>query len=171
MNKKIFNIFILFIICIGFVSAANETINLNPNYVPINIENIVLQEAQKTRTDIKGYLDKRIEDFKTDFIKNSQSFLDQNFAILDSQIRNEANKVLLKAEIYLVAGVVFSLLLYLFISLSVKKLLNRKIVTERKVIYEWLEAHEQEAKTMKEFDKQIRDLVSWLQDVKSKVQK
>lgn len=170
LNNKII-IVLLFVLMIPSVLAIEASnISIQPGIMPLDIQNVVLQDGLKTRNEIKAYLDRRIESFKTEFTKESENFIQQKFAILDTQIKNEAAKILIKAEIYLIAGIFFSIMLIYFIHLLIKRLINRKATTERKVILEWLEAHEEETKTMKEFNKETREVLDWLLKIKKKSQ-
>jgi hypothetical protein len=159
MNKKVLFLLFIFIIFsqIFFVNAAvNATNPLNAAFSP----DIATRQVIQSEQNIKQYFDNKFSKFIDDATAKAQGFLDANFLQLDNTIRSEVQKYYIKAEIGLIAGLFFAAMLITLFIMIMRKWLNMKAKTERKVILEWLEAHEAESLKMKETIKEMEDFIN-----------
>lgn len=166
MNKGI--IFCLLILLITPIVLAAS----NDSSVPFSqdVSSIVIQQSLQTRNELKTYFDKSFNKWLTDATSKAQVFLDENIGQLDAMIRAEIAKYYIKVLIGLVAGIFLAGMLIYFVIMSVRKLMSLKLISERKVILDWLEAHEKEQSTIREFDKEMREMITFFKEVKAQAQ-
>jgi hypothetical protein len=169
MNKKVLFLIILIILSSQLVLAA--TSDIAPSVVEGNINSLIVQENSKTRSELKAYFDQKFDKWLNSATQKAESFLNDNFVQLDNMIKSQVQKYYIKLEIGLIAGLFFSSMLIYFVIMLIRRWLNRKAIAERKIIFEWLEAHEKEVQTMREFDKEMRELVDWLKKIKDNAPK
>lgn len=165
MNKAFIGIIIISLLLLtpSIVFAVNETSSASGDG---DVYNVVLQESLKTRTELKAYFDQKFQKWLGEATLKAQGFLDENFAQIDHMIKSEVQKYYIKIIIGLVAALVFAEMLVYFIIMSIRRLINRKQISERKVVLEWLESHEKETVVMKETIVEMKGFIELLKRIK-----
>lgn len=126
MNTKKLSLIIIFAMIINATLILAEDATINAPTTTFNndqaTKDAVIQESQRTRQEIKSYIDTKIGETTVKFQTEGQKFIDDNFAVMDKRIQYFISQFIIKVTIAIILAIIAGEAIWYMIKKSLGKL-------------------------------------------------
>lgn len=127
-EKLLINMFLLIVLCFS-VFAEEQSVNVDLQ----GVTDVIYREEIKTRTELKNYIDTRVDELSISFEEKGQRFVNQNFKVAEERITSLAKKLMAEIILTAIVSILFSLCLMEIIKRRIDKIQRRKIERKKEI--------------------------------------